>query len=242
MSKICCCCKDIKDISEFSKNKRFIDCFNNSCKKCNNERRRKSKGTFWKENIKKENNKYCPKCETIKSMSEFSNVKNSKDGKYGLCKNCKSESDKIYREKLKKQGVYKKRKRLEYIKNIETYKKQQEKRIRDYKKEYANLRKSEIRTIKYSLRNRIYQAFKYRKTNKDKSTSKLLGCSFEYAKKHIETQFVEGMNWGNYGTWHIDHIKPLAEAKTKEELEILCNYKNLQPLWSFDNLSKGSKF
>jgi hypothetical protein len=33
----------------------------------------------------------------------------------------------------------------------------------------------------------------------------------------------------------------LSSAKDKEELKRLCNYNNLQPLWAFDNLSKGSK-
>jgi hypothetical protein len=117
-----------------------------------------------------------------------------------------------------------------------------ENRVRDYKKEYSDLRKSDIRTLKYSLRNRIYQAFKFRKTNKDKTTSKLLGCSFKCVKKHIESKFDNQMNWGNYGKWHIDHIKPLAEAKTKEQLEDLCHYSNLQPLWAKDNLRKGCRF
>ncbi len=51
------------------------------------------------------------------------------------------------------------------------------------------------------------------------------------------------MSWDNhtkYG-WHIDHIIPLASAKTEEELKSLCHYTNLQPLWAKENLSKGAK-
>lgn len=240
--KKCNSCKKIKETKYFCKNKRFSDGLNVSCKPCNNERRRKKKGTYWKEQLKKENKKYCPKCDTVKSLDEFSNVKSNKDGKSGLCKICKSESDKRYREKLRENGTYKKTKREEYLRNIETYKAQTKRRVRDYKKEYSNLIKSDIRYFKHSLRNRIYQAFKYRNMEKNISTSKLLGCTFEVAKKHIEMQFTKGMNWGNYGEWHIDHIKPLASAETKEELESLFNYKNLQPLWAKDNLSKGGKY
>ena len=239
--KKCNSCKKIKETKDFCRNKRFSDGLNVSCKSCNNERRRKEKGTYWKEQLKNENKKYCPKCDTVKLLDEFGNKKSTKDGKFGLCSICKSESDKKYREKLKKNGVYKERKRAEYIRNSETYKKQQKNRVRDYKKEYAVLRKSEIRTLKHSLRNRIYQAFKYRNMKKNTSTTKLLGCTFEVAKKHIEMQFTKGMNWDNYGEWHIDHIKPLAIAENKQEMETLFNYKNLQPLWAKDNLIKGCR-
>lgn len=54
--------------------------------------------------------------------------------------------------------------------------------------------------------------------------------------------FINGMNWNNYGMWHIDHIKPLYSAKNENELIELCNYKNLQPLWAKDNLIKGKKY
>ena len=51
----------------------------------------------------------------------------------------------------------------------------------------------------------------------------------------------------NYGIWldteryHIDHIIPLATAKTPEDIKALNHYTNLQWLTPFDNLSKGSK-
>jgi hypothetical protein len=59
----------------------------------------------------------------------------------------------------------------------------------------------------------------------------------------LENQFVEGMNWENYGSkgWHIDHIIPLSSAKTVDEAISLNHYKNLQPLWAVDNMKKGNK-
>lgn len=47
------------------------------------------------------------------------------------------------------------------------------------------------------------------------------------------------MNWQNQGKWHIDHIKPLASAKSVDEIYELCHYSNLQPLWAKDNYTKG---
>jgi hypothetical protein len=76
--------------------------------------------------------------------------------------------------------------------------------------------------------------------NKNGTTVKLLGISYEKAKQHLERQFTKGMTWDNYGEWHIDHIYPLAKATTEEELIRLCHYTNLQPLWALDNLKKGA--
>ena len=53
------------------------------------------------------------------------------------------------------------------------------------------------------------------------------------------------MSWSNHGVWgwHIDHIIPLSSfnLRKKEEQKKAFNYKNLQPLWAEDNLSKGNK-
>jgi hypothetical protein len=96
--------------------------------------------------------------------------------------------------------------------------------------------------FKEKLRNRCWFAFKRIKENKPYNTEKILGADFNTIKKHIENQFNENMCWDNMGKngWVIDHIKPLALAKTKEELLILCNYKNLQPMFEKENKKKSS--
>jgi predicted transcriptional regulator len=60
-------------------------------------------------------------------------------------------------------------------------------------------------------------------------------------KLHIETKFTDGMNWDNYGKWHIDHIYPLSKLnlQEKQDLAKACHYTNLQPLWAKDNLVKS---
>ena len=63
---------------------------------------------------------------------------------------------------------------------------------------------------------------------------------------YIEKQFLDGMTWNNYGlkTWHIDHIKPISKYNLTdpEDIKNAFNYKNLQPLWASDNLSKSNKY
>lgn len=94
-----------------------------------------------------------------------------------------------------------------------------------------------------NVRGRIYLAFKQFGYRKNTKTARMIGCSFDKLKRHLEDRFVDGMSWDNYGRrgWHIDHIIPLASGATLEEFEALCHYTNLQPLWAKDNLSKGDR-
>lgn len=80
----------------------------------------------------------------------------------------------------------------------------------------------------------------YKKSTK---TERMLGCSFEEFKAYLEAKFEPGMSWENRGLygWHIDHIIPLSSAANQDELEKLCHYTNMQPLWAKENYSKGSK-
>ena len=97
--------------------------------------------------------------------------------------------------------------------------------------------------LKRALRLRACNAFKRGGYSKNTKTQEMLGVDWDVAKAHIERQFTKGMTWDNHGYygWHIDHIIPLASAKTEEELLKLCHYSNLQPLWAADNLSKKDK-
>jgi hypothetical protein len=73
--------------------------------------------------------------------------------------------------------------------------------------------------------------------------NELLGCTREFLVTYISMKFQPGMSWDNYGEWHIDHIRPCSSFDlTGEDGQRECfNYTNLQPLWAFDNLSKGCR-
>jgi hypothetical protein len=92
---------------------------------------------------------------------------------------------------------------------------------------------------------------KQKKQKKIDSSIDSLGCSVEELMNHLEEQFHvnpdtgELMTWKNHAKkgWHIDHIKPLSSfnLENEEEFKEACNYKNLQPLWWKENISKGNK-
>ena len=72
----------------------------------------------------------------------------------------------------------------------------------------------------------------------------LHGYSLEKLKARLEFQFKDGMSWDNYGEWHIDHKKPVSRfiEQGVTDPAIINALPNLQPLWAFDNMSKGSNF
>jgi hypothetical protein len=99
-----------------------------------------------------------------------------------------------------------------------------------------------FKLLRYA-RTRIYIALKRQLAGKELSTLNLTGCSTEDLKSHIEKQFKENMAWTNYGTWHVDHIKPCCKFDLSNRLEQqkCFHYSNLQPLWAKDNLEKRGK-
>jgi hypothetical protein len=115
---------------------------------------------------------------------------------------------------------------------------------RKYNREYQSKRyKKDINfRLTCILRARVKSVL--RGKNKSEHTLKLLGCSLNKLKQHLEKQFKPGMTWKNYGLWHIDHIKPCAKfdlSKPSEQRKCF-NYKNLQPLWAIDNLRKSDNY
>lgn len=110
---------------------------------------------------------------------------------------------------------------------------------------YRSMKENPNYQLAHILRSRVTAAIKFRRGEKARKTIELLGCTIDVARKHIESQFKEGMSWSNHGmaTWHIDHIIPLAKFNLTnyEEQKKAFHFTNLQPLFASDNLSKNCR-
>lgn len=117
----------------------------------------------------------------------------------------------------------------------------------------ANPEKVKETGRKYRQANPEKMAFNYslracmkriKKIKQDDFKVACLGYSRTEFKAHIESLFETGMSWSNHGEWHIDHVKPV-HLFIKEgclDLSVIHALSNLQPLWAFENQSKGGKF
>ena len=214
--------------------------------------------------------KVCSKCKGEKKVCEFGNSKSSKDGLLYSCKECNNKRSVNYRKdnpekvleltinwtkknpewvynrhkkwreenpdkvnELKKNWLDKNpEKRKEYRENYKPRKQEQRKERRD---------SDPVFNLTNRLRCRLWKYLKILNITKTNKTFDIVGCSPQFLKEHLETQFTDGMSWDNRSEWHIDHIIPLSSAKTEDELYKLCHYENLQPLWAEDNLKKSNK-
>jgi hypothetical protein len=188
--------------------------------------------------------KICSKCKEEKELCEFYNNKINLDGKRYECKVCSNKSSILYNQKNKEKvsGIKQK-----YVDNNKEKVKKSKKEWFDKNPEYQNnwshikSKTDIIFKLKKNMRSRLGLFLNLKKITKNNKTFNIIGCSPEFLKEYLETQFVNNMSWGNRNEWHIDHIIPLSSAKTEEEIYKLCHYTNLQPLWAEDNLRKSNK-
>ena len=95
-----------------------------------------------------------------------------------------------------------------------------------------------------AVRKRISGFMEIKKMTKRNKTFYMVGCTPQELILHIEQQFKPGMSWDNWSVhgWHLDHIIPLDSGKNQEEVEKLCHYTNLQPMWAAENRRKSNKY
>ena len=195
--------------------------------------------------------KRCSKCGIEKDESEFSKNGSSADGFGYRCKECNQETTKAWyrkcgrayhaewksknREKIREQQ--RERRRIEKENRVvvprETVSDPRRlERIKERRKADLGFRLQEI------VRSKVHRMLK----GIDTSYKSLIGCSEEILRKWLEFQFDGQMTWDNLGTyWHVDHILPINKFDfDSPRAKFICfNWKNLQPLPAFENMSKS---
>lgn len=256
-TKICKKCGEEKDLTHFRKNAQVKDGHSNKCRDCMCEltpvqkQEIKDREALFEKGLKK-----CSKCNEIKELSAFHIQRGAKDGHKSWCRSC----NQIY-EYGGERGVLRKKKKLEWERrpevkkrlsikraNNEEYKKARKKyynseRGREWRREYENRFQ---RRVSSNIRTRIYTSLRTQNAKKQAEFDEYLGCSISFFRDYIESLFIEGMSWDNYGRghdkWHIDHIIPCAafDFSDIEQQKKCFHYTNQQPLWESDNFRKSS--
>lgn len=134
-----------------------------------------------------------------------------------------------------KEKIYE-QKKLYNIKNLKSLRIKRKLAMRDKRRTNIAFR------ILCNLSRRMIKALE--RNSKTGHTIEMIGCSTLKLKQYLESKFQSGMNWSNYGKWHIDHIRPCASfdlSKPSEQRKCF-HYTNLQPLWALDNIKKSDTF
>ena len=260
--KICSKCREEKPVSAFHKSKGRCDGLDMQCKECKRQYQDKNKDlikirySLWRE---KNKDRESAKRHIIYEENKDAILKKQHEYYEENKESVQKRNNQYYinnKEKIdekRKQWAENNKDRLhEYGKKWrEENKERKSKHDREWplnnrwrinKRRYDRYNNDVQYKLSSLLRTRLRDVLNGR--IKSGSSVRDLGCSLTELKEHIESMFKEGMSWENHGKygWHIDHMLPLSsfDLTDREQLLIACNYKNLQPLWAFENLSKGA--
>lgn len=164
----------------------------------------------------------------------------------------KSVSDKKWYEKNKEKrlnyfSIWQKE-NYEYRKKyMDEYRLKNKERIKEVKRVYQKHKRhiDPLYKLISNFRTAIYIVLKENNLHKYGHYFDVLGYTPNELISHLEKQFIDGMNWENYGEWHIDHIRPISsfifESSEDEEFKKCWSLENLQPMWGIENIRKGNK-
>jgi hypothetical protein len=244
--KTCKHCGITKIHKSFYRRGKYLSPYCKDCEKQKAKDRRLKDPSLTKqkdrENYQRNREKNCAKAKEYRAKNKERISQRERERYQANKERLQAEARQRYYENKEKILAQKKKHRQEN--NEEVNKKQREYQkgevYKNCRNKWRNKQRKEnpLFQLKENMRCRVWQ---YLKNGKSKSTEKLIGCTWEELKSHIESLWLDNMTWDNYGDWHIDHIMPLASANSLSEIEKLCHYSNLQPLWASDNLSKGAK-
>lgn len=251
---ICKECGKEKEWDSFYKRKNGIprkeckECFKNKVNKNKNKKNINKK--YYKKNKEKLIKKSIEWYESNKENNDFLEKRKNFQEKYYISN--------LEKERKRNREYYKNNKEKEIIR-IKTWIKENREKYNRRKREYYNENKEKIKernkkyyTPQYRMKKRMSQQLRYRLKKRGfiknglKSFLEILPYSFNDFIKSIESKFKEGMNWENYGEWHIDHVTPDSwfdyTSPDDDGFKKSWSLENLQPLWALENLIKNNKY
>src|ERR1700731_1186283 len=85
--------------------------------------------------------------------------------------------------------------------------------------------------LSVKIRNRISAAMRSKRIEKQCKSIALLGCSVKFYRSYLESLWLPGMTWNNFGLWEIDHKRPIKAFNLSDikEQEQAFHYTNTQP-------------
>jgi hypothetical protein len=88
----------------------------------------------------------------------------------------------------------------------------------------------------------VYRILKMPRKRKDKRSEVILGYSKSQLREHLEKQFRDGMSWSNIGSFHVDHIIPVAHFLSRgiTDIAVINALSNLQVLTPHENRKKSA--
>ena len=201
----------------------------------------------------------CTKCNKAKDLSNFGVHSTRASGIQEICRGCKAMMGKFDRannpgqssEKSKNYYLLHRDSIIERVKqysidNSESIKQKNKERFQLNKEKWNQYGKDRAKVdpvyrMKVQMRKLLIKALNGQ--SKSKTTEEIIGCTYIELKNHIESQFESWMTWENKGLyngefnygWDVDHIVPLASAKSPKEILYLNHYTNLRPLCSHVN-------
>ncbi|MBO4516516.1 hypothetical protein J5751_03695, partial [bacterium] len=217
--------------------------FRNDCKECHHFQCKK-----WEQEHKEQRQEYKKQYE-IEHKEELRLKRHERFKKYGkeITEKRKPYQDE-YREK-NRERLNAQKKEYYAANKEELLSKLKEKRKTDEYKEYHNkyitdrIKNDKLFATTVRVRKLLFRSFSEHGFTKNKKARDLIGCDFDKFHNYLLKTFKDnyGYEWDGVEEVHIDHIIPLATAKTEKDIEKLCNYKNLQLLKASDNMSKKDR-
>lgn len=210
----------------------------------------------------------CSKCKQTLPIDNFWLKKKNGDKRRARCKRCQGEQNQQSEWNATKRKEYSRAyyasHKPSYERNRKAYYQRHPEEMTAYRKQYyldnrevllaqtRAYKDHKIQTdvafkLECSMRARLSAVLGRIGMTKSDRTIKLLGCTTQQLKRHLEGLFYGDMSWDKWGsgpgTFQIDHIMPVGSfdlTNPTEQRRCFC-YTNLQPLWWDDHQKKTKR-